>query len=197
MPSAVTPFSGVGGERVLLCSSEWLQTDDLLGFCTIRSSIHFDSDYFLPFLWQSSWQSILWFVLNCPKPQPRLLWTKLFMVEKMHKELPLLGLYPKDVALCHRGTCFTMFIAALFVKESRFYFQHTWKRTAICNSSSRDSNTLFWFPRIPEVYAVHRQRYRQGTCTIKTILMEWMQVQLGDKRTYLSMFQPLSLILNV
>jgi hypothetical protein len=27
---------------------------------------------------------------------------------------PLLGIYPKDAPPCHRGTCFTMFIAALF-----------------------------------------------------------------------------------
>jgi hypothetical protein len=29
--------------------------------------------------------------------------------------LPLLGIYPKDAPPCHRGTCSTMFIAALFV----------------------------------------------------------------------------------
>jgi hypothetical protein len=29
--------------------------------------------------------------------------------------IPLLVIYPKDSPLCHRGKCFTMFIAALFV----------------------------------------------------------------------------------
>ena len=29
--------------------------------------------------------------------------------------IPLLGIYPKDVPPCHRGTCSTIFIAALFV----------------------------------------------------------------------------------
>ena len=29
--------------------------------------------------------------------------------------IPLLGIYPKDAPPCKRGTCFTMFIAALFV----------------------------------------------------------------------------------
>jgi hypothetical protein len=29
--------------------------------------------------------------------------------------IPLLGIYPKDVPACHGGTCFTMFIVALFV----------------------------------------------------------------------------------
>ena len=29
--------------------------------------------------------------------------------------IPLLGMYPKDAPPCHRNTCSTMFIAALFV----------------------------------------------------------------------------------
>jgi hypothetical protein len=29
--------------------------------------------------------------------------------------IPLLGIYPKDAPPCHKGMCFTMFIAALFV----------------------------------------------------------------------------------
>ena len=29
--------------------------------------------------------------------------------------IPLLGIYPKDAQPCHRGTCSTMFIVALFV----------------------------------------------------------------------------------
>jgi hypothetical protein len=29
--------------------------------------------------------------------------------------IPLLGIYPKDSSPCHRSTCFTMFIEALFV----------------------------------------------------------------------------------
>jgi hypothetical protein len=29
--------------------------------------------------------------------------------------IPLLGIYQNDAPLCHRGTCSTMFIAALFV----------------------------------------------------------------------------------
>jgi hypothetical protein len=30
--------------------------------------------------------------------------------------IPLLKIYPKDATPCHRGTCSTMFIAAIFVK---------------------------------------------------------------------------------
>jgi hypothetical protein len=38
--------------------------------------------------------------------------------------IPLLGIYPEDAAICNKGTCSTMFIAALFIiarswKESR------------------------------------------------------------------------------
>jgi hypothetical protein len=29
--------------------------------------------------------------------------------------IPLSGIYPKDAPSCHKGTCSTMFIAALFV----------------------------------------------------------------------------------
>jgi hypothetical protein len=34
--------------------------------------------------------------------------------------IPLLGIYPKDAAPCHRGTCSTMFIPVLFVIGRRF-----------------------------------------------------------------------------
>jgi hypothetical protein len=38
-------------------------------------------------------------------------------------EIPRLGIYPKDAPPCHRSTCSTMFIAALFVIARR------WKQT--------------------------------------------------------------------
>jgi hypothetical protein len=34
--------------------------------------------------------------------------------------IPLLGMYPKDTSPCHRGTCSTMFIVALFVIARRW-----------------------------------------------------------------------------
>jgi hypothetical protein len=34
--------------------------------------------------------------------------------------IPLLGIYPKDALPCHRGTCSTIFIAALFVIARSF-----------------------------------------------------------------------------
>jgi hypothetical protein len=29
--------------------------------------------------------------------------------------IPLLGIYPEDVPTCNKDTCFTMFIAAIFI----------------------------------------------------------------------------------
>jgi hypothetical protein len=44
---------------------------------------------------------------------------------------PLLGIYPKDAPSCHRGTCSTIFIAALIViarswKQRRFPTTEEW-----------------------------------------------------------------------
>ena len=42
-------------------------------------------------------------------------------LRKLERDLPedparlVLGIYPKEAPPCHRGTCYTMFIAALFV----------------------------------------------------------------------------------
>jgi hypothetical protein len=46
---------------------------------------------------------------------------------------PFLGIYPKDAPPCHRGTCSTMFIAALFViarswKQPSFSMMEEWIR---------------------------------------------------------------------
>jgi hypothetical protein len=50
--------------------------------------------------------------------------------------IPLLGIYPNDAPPCNKGTCFTMFIAALFMivrswKQPRYpttdkYIQKIW-----------------------------------------------------------------------
>ena len=57
---------------------------------------------------------------NCKLVQP--LWKSIWrFLRKLEIDLPedpsipLLGIYPKDAPPCHRGTCSTMFIAALFV----------------------------------------------------------------------------------
>jgi hypothetical protein len=36
--------------------------------------------------------------------------------------IPLLGIYPEDAPTCNKATCFTMFIAALFIYLFIFYF---------------------------------------------------------------------------
>jgi hypothetical protein len=45
--------------------------------------------------------------------------------------IPLLGLYPEDVSTCNKDTCFTLFIAALFImarslKEARCPSTEEW-----------------------------------------------------------------------
>ena len=45
--------------------------------------------------------------------------------------IPLLGIYPEDVTTCNKNTCFTMFIAALFIiarswKEPRCPSKEEW-----------------------------------------------------------------------
>jgi hypothetical protein len=58
--------------------------------------------------------------LDCKLVQP--LWKSIWkFLRKLELDLPedpgipLLGIYPKDAPPCHRGTCSTMFIVALFV----------------------------------------------------------------------------------
>jgi hypothetical protein len=50
-------------------------------------------------LWKSVWQFL----------------RKLFLVLPEDPAIPLVGIYPKDYATCNKDTCFTMFIAALFI----------------------------------------------------------------------------------
>jgi hypothetical protein len=40
---------------------------------------------------------------------------KLEIVLPEYPAIPLLGIYPKDVLMCNKDTCSTMFIAALFI----------------------------------------------------------------------------------
>ena len=55
--------------------------------------------------------------------------------------IPLLGIYPIDVPLCHRGTCSTMFRAALFV------IARSWKQP-------RCSMTEEWIQKMWFIYTV-------------------------------------------
>jgi hypothetical protein len=53
-------------------------------------------------LWKAIWRFLRKLEIDLPEDQA----------------IPLLGIYPKDAPLCHRVTCSTMFIAALFVIAS-------------------------------------------------------------------------------
>jgi hypothetical protein len=50
-------------------------------------------------LWKSIWRCLRKLEIDLPE----------------NPAMPLLGIYPKDASPCHRATCSTMFIAALFV----------------------------------------------------------------------------------
>jgi hypothetical protein len=57
--------------------------------------------------------------------------TKLELGLPEDPDIPLLGIYPKYAPPCHRGTCSTMFIAALFViariwKQPRYPTRDEW-----------------------------------------------------------------------
>jgi hypothetical protein len=52
---------------------------------------------------QPLWKSVWWFL------------RKLDIVLRQDPALPLLGIYPKDVPTCNKETCFTIFVAALFI----------------------------------------------------------------------------------
>ena len=50
--------------------------------------------------------------------------------------IPLLGIYPKDVPPCHRGTYSTMFIAALFM------IARIWKQPPISHDRRLDTENM-------------------------------------------------------
>jgi hypothetical protein len=52
---------------------------------------------------QPLWKSVRWFLI------------KLDIVLLEDPVIPLLGIYPEDIPTCNKGTCSTMFIAALFI----------------------------------------------------------------------------------
>jgi hypothetical protein len=60
--------------------------------------------------------------------------------------IPLLGMYPKDVPPCHRGTCSTMFIAALFV------IARSWKQPKC--PTTEECIQKMWFIYTMEYYSV-------------------------------------------
>jgi hypothetical protein len=59
--------------------------------------------------------------------------------------IPLLGIYPKDAIPCHRGTCSTMFIVALFVVS------RSWKQPRCPTTEEWIQKT--WFIYMMEYYS--------------------------------------------
>ena len=62
----------------------------------------------------------------------------------------LLGIYPKDAPPCHRGTCFTMFIAALFV------IARSWKQPRY--PTTEESIQKMWFIYSMEYYSAIKNK---------------------------------------
>ena len=62
--------------------------------------------------------------------------------------IPLLGIYPKDVQLYHKGMCSTMFIAALFI------IARTWKQPKCPLTKEWIRN--MWYFYIMEYYTTEK-----------------------------------------
>jgi hypothetical protein len=60
--------------------------------------------------------------------------------------IPLLGIYPEDVPTCNKDTCFTMFIAALFI------IARSWKELR-CLSTEQWIQKM-WYIYTMEYYSV-------------------------------------------
>jgi hypothetical protein len=108
-----------------------------------RSTLHccWDCKLTQP-LWKSIWRFLRKLEIDLPEDPA----------------IPFLGIYPKDAPPCHRGTCSTMFIVALFViarswKQPRCPMTEEWiqkcssfthlLRTRTSNNSGRLQHTTF------------------------------------------------------
>jgi hypothetical protein len=78
---------------------------------------------------QPLWKSVWWFL------------TKLDIVLPEDQAIPFLGIYLEDVPTCNKGTCSTMFIAALFI------IARTWKQ-------SRCPSTEEWIQKMWYIYTM-------------------------------------------
>jgi hypothetical protein len=88
---------------------------------------------------------------------------KLEIVLPEDPAIPLLGIYPKDAPLCHRGTCSTMFIAALFV-------------IARCWKQPRCPMTEEWVQKMWFIYAMEYCSAIKND-DILTFAGKWMEVE--------------------
>jgi hypothetical protein len=77
--------------------------------------------------------------------------------------IPLLGIYPKDAPPFHRGTCSTMFIAALFV------IARSWKQPRCPKTEEWIQN--MWFIYTVEYYSAIKNK------DILSFAGKWMELE--------------------
>ena len=77
--------------------------------------------------------------------------------------IPLLGIYPKDVPACHGGTCFTMFIVALFV------IARSWKQLRC--PTTKEWIQKMWFIYTMEYYSAIKNK------DILRFAGKWMELE--------------------
>jgi hypothetical protein len=78
--------------------------------------------------------------------------------------IPLLGIYPKDALPCDRGTCSTMFIAALFV------IARSWKQPR-CLTTEKKWIQKMWFIYTAEYYWTLKNE------SILSFAGKWMELE--------------------
>jgi hypothetical protein len=77
--------------------------------------------------------------------------------------IPLLGIYPKDVAPCHRGTCSTMFVVTLLV------IPRSWKQSRC--SRAEEWMQKMWYIYTMEYYSAIKNK------DILCFLGKWMELE--------------------
>ena len=77
--------------------------------------------------------------------------------------IPLLGIYPKDALPCDRGTCSTMFIAALFV------IARSWKQPRC--PTTKEWIQKMWFIYTMEYYSAIKNE------DILSFAGKWMELE--------------------
>ena len=100
----------------------------------------------------ASWYKLVWWFLRT-----------LDIVLLEDPAIPLLGIYPEDVPTCNKYTCFTMFIAALFI------IARTWKEP-------RCPWTEEWIQKIRYIYTMEYYSAIKNNGFMK-FLDKWMYLE--------------------
>jgi hypothetical protein len=108
-------------------------------------------------LWKSIWRFLRKLKIDLPKDTA----------------IPFLEVYPKDASPCHRNTCSTMFIMALFV------IARSWKQPRFPTTDEQIQK--IWFVYIVEYYSVIKNKdflsFAGKWIELETILSEATQTQ--------------------